>query len=226
MSPVVYDPTTPIVPQNHDWDCAEQSTLWALTACGRHPSDTWMENQMLVEHIESTVEGLLNSSGAGLVAFIIEQYGEFGFYANNEPSVTFDAVAAETGPYPLLIGGRAWNHWSGVRNYDVVNDVLRLANPADGWKGVHQTMNRGQWATLGPFSMVRVLHPDLIEPTPAPTFNVGPKILAAMTKNGEVPATNEWENPSGWREAHSNIGRRYTYVISTGQVVVTEGWGA
>jgi hypothetical protein len=152
----VYDPNTPIVPQNHDWDCAEQATLWALTAYGRHPSDAWLENQMLAEHIESTAEGLLDASGASLAAWIVEQYGEFGYGAYNLPSVTFNDVMVNAGLSPMLIGGRAWNHWSGVRRYNQGTGLLELANPANGWKDVWQTMDRAQFERLGPFSAVIV----------------------------------------------------------------------
>lgn len=152
----VYDPTAPIVPQNHPWDCAEQSTLWGMTAYGRHPADTWMEGRMLADGIVSVEQGLLDASGAGLAAWITDQYGEFGYSGHNNSRVSFDDVARLVGKEPVLIGGRAWNHWSGVRRYDAANDWLELANPADGWMGVRQTMNRQQFDALGPFSCVLI----------------------------------------------------------------------
>lgn len=174
--------------QEHDYDCSQDSLEWALWSLGRKPSDGWLEDTMIAEGVMSKGQGLLDASGAGLAAFVRQQYGEFGFDSNNEPSVTFDALAAEIGPYPMLIGGRAWNHWSGLWGYDRTQDVLLLANPSPGWKGVGQTMNRQQFAALGPFSMVRVLHPDLLQaapPAPAPialpTRSEIDAILASLT---------------------------------------------
>lgn len=176
MSPVTYNANEPAHPQEHGYDCSQDSLEWALTAVGRKPQDNWMEPTMIAEGVMSESQGLLDATGAGLAAFVGRHYGEFGYYANNEPSVTFDGAALEGDhAYPILIGGRAWGHWSGVRGYDAARDLLLLANPSDGWMGVGQTMNRAQFDQLGPFSMVRVLHPDLLAPPvvvpPAPEFD-------------------------------------------------------
>lgn len=170
---VTFNPAEPPHAQEHDYDCSQDSLEWALHSVGRKPSDGWLEQTMIAEGVMSRELGLIDASGAGLAAFVRRQYGEFGYDANNENPVSFDALAAEIGPYPMLIGGRAWGHWSGLKGYDRARDVLLLANPADGYKGVGQTMSREQFAALGPFSMVRVLHPDLIgapvtPPPPAP----------------------------------------------------------
>ena len=158
---VTFDAHLKARPQEEDFDCSQESLEWALYALGREPADDWLESTMIAEGVMSAADGLLDASGAGLAAFVRRHYGEFGFDANHEPSVSFDGLAAEIGPHPILLGGRGWGHWSGVRGYDPASDLLLLANPADGWKGVGQTMSRQQWADLGPFSMVRVLHPDL-----------------------------------------------------------------
>jgi hypothetical protein len=168
-SRVVYNANEPAHAQEQSFDCSQESLEWALYALGRTPADDWLENTMIAEGVMSADLGLLDATGAGLAAFVGRHYGEFGYYANHELSVTFEGVALEGDhAYPLLIGGRAWGHWSGVRGYDAVSELLLLANPAAGWHGIHQTMNRQQFDALGPFSMVRVLHPDLLAPAPEP----------------------------------------------------------
>jgi hypothetical protein len=154
---LVYDPNHPAHPQEESFDCSQESLEWALWACGRHSSDDWLESEMIRQHVMGRQDGLLDASGAGLARFINDEYRELGFSASNEPSVTFGALAAEAGRYPLLIGGRAWNHWSGVRGYDAARNQLLLANPADGHKGIRQEMTPEQFEALGPFSMVRVM---------------------------------------------------------------------
>jgi hypothetical protein len=231
----VYDPTTPAIAQNDPWSCAPTSARWAMTAWGRHPTEQWFESTMLAEGIVSTDLGLLDASGAGLARFLTEQYGEFGFAARNNGHVSFDDVKS-VGQSPVLIGGRQWNHWSGVRSYDPITDTLQLANPSSGWMGVGQAMSRQQFTALGPFSMVVVTWQDPAlpvvvkppAPTPAPRgYVVGPGLLEAMTKVGESPASDEvhyGDSGRGYAEAFSTLGRRWTWVDSLGIVVVSEGW--
>jgi hypothetical protein len=167
---VTYNAQTPVITQNDTWSCAPTSLRWAMTALGRHPTEQWIESTMIAEGVVSINDGLLDGHGAGLAAFIRRQYGEFGFDANNEDTVTFDALAAEIGPYPMLIGGHHWagpgpgtGHWSALRGYDAARGVLLLANPGGtGPLYGGQEMTRDQFRQRGSFSMVRVLHPDLL----------------------------------------------------------------
>lgn len=218
----VYDPTTPVTPQNHDWDCAEQSTLWAMTAYGRHPSDAWMEASMLTSGIESTDLGLLVGDGSQLAAWITEQYGEFGYAAHNASSVSFDDVKSVAGLTPVVMGGHTWNHWSGVRRYSEPHDWLELANPADGWQGISQTMTRQQFANLGPFSMVVVTWGGTVAPPvqpDTPSFSVGQGLADKMAAIGDVPASDE-RFLDLWSEAYGASGLRYRYYKNTGEIGV------
>jgi hypothetical protein len=141
-----------------------------------------MEAQMLADGIVTVEQGLMDASGQQLAAWITAQYGEFSYDSNAESPVSFDALAAEflapANPYPGLIGGKSWGHWSGLRGYDPDHDVLLLANPAENWMGVGQTMSRDQFDRLGSFSLVRITHPDLIgveSPAPTPPTPTPPK---------------------------------------------------
>lgn len=198
MPKVVFNPQEPAHIQEHSYDCAQDSAEWAMWSLGRKPADGWMDSQMQADGIMSTEQGLLDASGAGLAGWIQKQYGEFGFLSNNESSVSFDWAAAEGDhAYPVLLGGRAWGHWSGLYGYDPARDVLLLANPAPGWMGVQQTMDRGQFDSLGPFSAVRIWHPDLVEPvappspepTPTPPIPVPPSMTLAEVRAALVAMT-------------------------------------
>lgn len=140
--------------QDYPWDCAACSTAWALRTIGRDYSE-----QMVIEGLGSSrispTYGLLDASGAGLVEYL----AEIGVVASNNPSASFDDVAAAAGFQPMVIGGRAWCHWVAVRmggaaagRPDVV--LLALMNPADGYMGVNQTLNAYEFDELGPFSAV------------------------------------------------------------------------
>jgi hypothetical protein len=103
----------------------------------------------------SPTYGLLDASGAGLVAYL----SEMGIIAENNPSASWSDVVAAAGFQPMVIGGRAWNHWSGVRMGSLAAsrpdlDVVALMNPSPGWMNVGQSMIPAQFNSLGPFSAV------------------------------------------------------------------------
>jgi hypothetical protein len=169
---VVYQPSEPPHPQNADFDCSQESAEWALWSVGRKPVDAWMEQTMIAEGVMSSSLGLLNASGAGLADWLNRYYAEDGYHAYNDDQVTFDELAEDCGSYPMMIGGRAFVHWVGLRAYDVSQDLLLIANPAAGYKGVNQTLDRDQFQRLGSFSAVHLTHPDLTttiaDPSPIP----------------------------------------------------------
>lgn len=188
---VTYNANTPPIAQDDSWSCAPTSLRWALTALGRNPGPTYIEDLLVRDGVVSKEQGLLDATGGQLAAWIGKTgpayYGSDGFYGNNEPSISFDWCRYEGGQpdgsnhaYPVLIGGRAWNHWAALRSYDPISDILLLANPANGWMGIGQTMSRSQFTNLGPFSAVRVLHPELLggtAPTPEPEPDIDKAVV-------------------------------------------------
>jgi hypothetical protein len=98
---------------------------------------------------------LLDASGVGLVEYL----AELGITADNNPDASWDDVIAAAGSQPMLIGGRAWCHWVGVRIPNgIVNltasTVLALANPAPGYEYVWQVLYKEDFPRLGAFSAV------------------------------------------------------------------------
>lgn len=187
---VTYNPDFPATIQDDDWSCAPSSLDWALRSLGRAPGHSYIENLLVRDGLVSQAQGLLTGTGGPLAAWIGKTapadtyYGADGFYGNNQDSVSFDQVAAEAGLYPILIGGHNWGgpslgHWTGVRA--LRNGVLALANPA-GTSATYggQTMSRAQFAARGPFSMIRVLHPDLLAVTPVPEPSPQPSEADAL----------------------------------------------
>lgn len=179
MPKVTYNRQEPAHPQDESWDCSQDSLEWALYALGRAPADGWLEETMIAEGVVSRTQGLLDSSGAGLADFVRRQYGEFGFDSNNAPAISWEWAVheGESQPdgsghgYPVLLGGRrfgAEGHWVGLRDYDPSRRVLLLANPANGYDGIQQTLNESQFTARGPWSAVRIWHPDLFATVPTP----------------------------------------------------------
>jgi hypothetical protein len=144
----------PVDLQDVPWDCAACSLAWNLRAFGRSETEADVVAGLGSARI-SPAYGLLDASGAGLVEYL----GELGISAAHNPDASFSDVADAAGWQPMLIGGRAWNHWVGVRisNCPTQSDLvthLALANPAPGWMGIAQVMNSSDFGRLGPFSAV------------------------------------------------------------------------
>jgi len=140
--------------QDYPWDCAACSTAWAMRTVGFEVTEQDVIAGLGPGRISPTY-GLLDASGAGLVSYLAEQ----GISAENDPSATWSDVIAAAGFQPMVIGGRAWCHWVGVRmgslaaqRYEL--DLIALMNPAPGYMGVDQVLDASTFASLGPFSAV------------------------------------------------------------------------
>ena len=141
-------------PQDYPWDCAACSTAWAMRTIGFEVSEEDVIAGLGPARISPTY-GLLDASGAGLVSFLEEQ----GIHAANNPSASFADVAGAAGYQPMVIGGRAWNHWVGARMSGLTAgrpDVpaLALMNSSNGWMGIDQVLYEADFDRLGPFSAV------------------------------------------------------------------------
>jgi hypothetical protein len=176
---VPFNPDAPVTPQPDSWSCAVRAAQWILRSIGRNPGDAWITTHLLDDGVVTREHGLMDASGTGLAAWLTKEYGtEMAFTAASAPLVTFDDVRAGAGTNPTLMGGRRWNHWSGVRGYDAARDLLLLANPGDGWMGVYQTMSRAEFSALGDFSAVYIDRASMLAPTPPapePPIVVPPK---------------------------------------------------
>jgi hypothetical protein len=144
----------PVELQDVPWDCAAASLTWCLNSIGRTETEADVVAGLGPARI-SPAYGLLDASGAGLVEYL----GELGIGAANNPNASFEDVYSAAGYQPMLIGGRGWCHWSGVRIAKLIepysiNSFLALANPAPGWDSVNQFLGSYDFSRLGTFSAV------------------------------------------------------------------------
>lgn len=140
--------------QDVPWDCAATSLAWCLRAYGLDLTEADVVAGLGPARI-SPAYGLLDASGAGIVEYL----GELGIPAANNPNASWTDVNVAAGYQPMLIGGRNWCHWVGVRISDAVftqheGTQLALMNPAPGWMGVWQTLDATDFQVLGAFSAV------------------------------------------------------------------------
>ena len=140
--------------QDVSWDCAAASTAWALQAAGLAYSEADVIEGLGQTRISPAL-GLLDASGAGIVDWL----ASIGVSAENNPSCSWDDIETAAGFKPMLMGGRNWNHWTGLRMagscFDgVPRGVVLLANPSPGWMAIQQWMDVASFGQLGAFSAV------------------------------------------------------------------------
>ena len=140
--------------QDYSWDCAAASTAWALRTIGRDYTEEDVIAGLGPTRISATW-GLLDASGAGLVDWL----GSIGVAAENNPAASWQQVADAAGYQPMVMGGRAWCHWVGVRMAGPCAgrpDIgqLVLMNPSPGYMSVGQYMDPLDFGQLGAFSAV------------------------------------------------------------------------
>jgi hypothetical protein len=143
-----FNPATLTVFQTGSWQCSAASTAWVLQSLGYAHSQDDVVELLGSSQIDPQV-GLHFGDGRGLVALL----QSLGLTARNA-FVSFDDVLAMAGHRPVAMGGAAFYHWVGVRGHD--GETLALANPGPGWRGIHQSLTRAEFAALGPFAAVWV----------------------------------------------------------------------
>lgn len=167
MPKLTYNPDAPVDQQTDDWSCSEQSAQWLLRAIGRNPGDAWIRGQLLDNGLVTQQYGLMDASGARLAAWLQKEYGdEMGLRFTSKNGATWDDIAAVAGKQPVMIGGRGWNHWSGVRR--LKDGGLELANPSPNWKDVGMLLDRAEFDRWGSWSYVTVSDGAADAPAPPP----------------------------------------------------------
>jgi len=140
--------------QDYAWDCAACSTAWALRTVGYELSEQDVIEGLGPARISPAL-GLLDASGAGLVQYL----SEIGVTASNNPNASWDDIVDAAGYQPMVMGGREWCHWVGVRmagpaaGRDTRDHVL-LMNSSPGYRAIYQEITPGSFMVLGPFSAV------------------------------------------------------------------------
>lgn len=145
--------TLPTDLQDYAWDCSACSLAWSLRTVGFPHSEQDVIAGLGPARI-SPEYGLLDASGGGIVEYL----AELGVQALNDGDASWEDVLAAAGFQPMVIGGRAWNHWVAVRMGTLAAGIpgqeILLMNPSPGYKGVAQSLTPDQFAPLGPFSAV------------------------------------------------------------------------
>jgi hypothetical protein len=169
-APVIptYNPDTPPERQVQSWACAIRATTWVLKSLGVNIDAGTLQDEMVPGRVTPEL-GLLDARGYG-IAETIKAHIPTAWHDRVHvfDSISWDELRSLAGQGPIALGGRAWYHWTAVRQANA-DGTLALANPAPGYKGVGDTLSRGQWDALGPFSAVWVNAAGAAVPEPGPT---------------------------------------------------------
>lgn len=188
----LYQPDAPVDLQVLDWTCSIESVQWLLRALGRSPDrgntrdDPWLKGQLVPGYVTPEL-GLLDASGKSLSVWLQREYGDdMGLVIWAINPVTWDDLKTLVGRRPVILGGRAWNHWSGARRW--AGEEIELANPAPNWQGVGTRMSRAEFDAQGPFSAITAFTREEVEAPPLP---VEPQDDAARIKELEKKLADE-----------------------------------
>ena len=159
---VAYNPDATVDAQPDDFSCSLQSAQWVLRSIGRNPARGWLEQQLVgplsAAPIISREYGLMDATGRTIAAWLQRGSGdEMGVTFAARPVNTWEDLVALAGKGPMMLGGRTYGHWVGVRSYQ--DGKVQLANPSGSWKGVGQEMDRDEFDALGSWSAITVQIP-------------------------------------------------------------------
>ena len=139
--------------QFYDWTCSACSLDWVKRARQLVVTDDIYGSRETTvyeigyPHNINAQYGLMDADGWALreVLAMYDQPSAQGW-------LDFDTVYALAQQTTGLMSGAAWYHWVGIRGID--GDCIAVANSAPGYKGVHSTLSRSQFNSLGGFSVV------------------------------------------------------------------------
>jgi len=139
--------------QVNNWSCSACSLAWVLRSTGLDSEATEQSTIEIIgypENINATY-GLMDGSGSQLQRVLEDSYDQ----PTEQRWITYDEAYTIAEQTCGMLGGSSWYHWVGVRGVSGAN--IWIANSAPGWMGVWDTLNRSQFNSLGPFSLVALV---------------------------------------------------------------------
>jgi hypothetical protein len=149
-----YNPDVPRIPQTDAWSCSVATSAWMLQSLGFDAPYPALEQEMLDAHLVSRGDGLLFGNGQDLEPWLENRTG---MPADRAVPAGWPWVWERAGTGPIALGGHRWGnegHWVAVRGRDEEAGVLLLANPADGYAGIHETLSEAQFRQVAPCTAI------------------------------------------------------------------------
>lgn len=148
---VQYDAYAAPERQQASWNCSCASAAWALQSLGFEKSEADVTQEMLARGLVTPEWGLMDGSGAGLAQYLRDVTG----LAVLNRYLSWADVEAVAGQGPICQGSNTQYHWSDIRYRE--GNVAYLNNPAPGWQGMGDAIDRWAWESWGPWAGVLIL---------------------------------------------------------------------
>jgi hypothetical protein len=142
----------PMEPQQRDWTCSVCSTDWLLRASGLDPYSDRIKVAYAMGY-PSCVDEWSGCKSIQCIVDVIESYGvearqEWVDWPRALELASSTAYILNSTTMYHFMGGRGVTNWGG----------LWVANSAVGYRGVAETIDASQWASLTPWQMVWLVH--------------------------------------------------------------------
>lgn len=131
------------------WSCSACALAWLerSTAVNQDATEQSAINEIGYPQNINPTYGLMDGSGSQLQRVLASYYLD-----SSQGWLSFDQVYAIAEQTTGCMSGGAWYHWVSLRG--VNGSSLWIANSAEGYKGIYDTLTREQFNSLGPFSVV------------------------------------------------------------------------
>jgi len=140
--------------QAYDWTCSVCSCTWVIQATGTAYQDSDIYDARYevgsVMGYPSCVNPTYGSMSSQCVVDTLASYGLVAAQAY----VTFDQAYAIARTNTGTINPQGQYHYMGLRG--ISGDAIWVANSAQGYMGVYDTLSRSQFNALGPVSVIYV----------------------------------------------------------------------
>lgn len=144
--------------QAYSWTCSVCSATWVLGATGALDSsgDVYADRERV--GVEMGYPNCVNETyGCMSAQCVIDEFARYGL-ASRQAWVSFEQAYAIASSTTGVINPTGQYHYMGMRG--VTSDgELYVANSAQGYRGVYNTLSRQQFNALGPVQVVYLEQP-------------------------------------------------------------------
>jgi hypothetical protein len=140
--------------QAYSWTCSVCSVTWVLQATATAYQDADIYDARYAVGERMGYPSCVNSTyGCMSDQCVIDTFASYGLVAR-QAYVTFDQAYAIARTYTGTINPQGMYHFCGLRGTS--GSDIWVANSAQGYMGVYDTLSRAQFNALGPVSVIYV----------------------------------------------------------------------
>jgi hypothetical protein len=151
---VTWDPNWFMPGQAYSWTCSVCSVTWVLQASATAYQDTDIYDARYAVGVTMGYPSCVNETyGSMSPQCVIDTLASYGLVAR-QAWCSFDQAYAIARQYTGTINPQGQYHYMSLRG--VSGSELWVANSAQGYMGVYDTLSRAQFNALGPVSIIYV----------------------------------------------------------------------